>query len=74
MFQNGKLLPAWQQLFIKYPDRFIFAIDNVQVNDWREGYVKEVMHWRQAFAELPLHVANHIAHQNAEQLWHLPPP
>lgn len=74
MFQNGRLLAAWQQLFIKYPDRFIFAIDNVQVNDWRKGYLKEVLHWRQAFADLPPDVANHIAHQNAERLWHLPSP
>jgi Amidohydrolase len=74
MFQQDKLVDGWRQLFVKYPDRFIYATDNVQVNDWRKGYVNEVRHWRQAFAELPPDVANDIAHQNAERLWHLPPP
>lgn len=74
MFQNGRLLATWRELFVKYPDRFIFAIDNVQLNDWRNGYVKEVTHWRRAFADLPPDVANQIAHQNAERLWHLPSP
>jgi len=74
MFQQGKLVDGWRRLFIKYPDRFIYATDNVQVNNWRKGYANEVRHWRQAFADLPPDVANHIAHQNAERLWHLPPP
>ncbi len=67
-----KLLDAWRELFIKYPDRFLFCIDNVWISDWN-NYLRKVKKWRDALSELPPEVAHKIGHQNAERLWHLDP-
>jgi hypothetical protein len=34
-------------------------------------YVKQMMYWKKALAELPIQVAHLIAHGNAERLWHI---
>ena len=71
MFQGRHLAPAWQALMIKYPDRFIFALDNVWAEQWRNGYKEQVDLWREALQPLPVEVAQALAHGNAERLWKL---
>jgi predicted TIM-barrel fold metal-dependent hydrolase len=71
MFKEGKLTPGWQSLVISYPKRFIFALDNVWPEHWRNGYNEQVLLWRQAIKKLPPEVAHALAHGNAESLWKL---
>ena len=61
----------WKNLFIAYPDRFIFALDNVWDHHWQESYDKKMKCWRSALSELPENSAHLIAHGNAERLWKL---
>ena len=72
LFDGGETLtPEWKALFIKYPDRFVLAFDNVWVNHWGDKYVKQAALWRKALKDLPHEVAHAVAHKNAERLWKL---
>ena len=72
MFEGDVLARGWQDLMVKYPDRFVFAIDNVWPEHWGDYYLQQVECWRKAFAALPREVANAVAHGNAERLWGIP--
>jgi predicted TIM-barrel fold metal-dependent hydrolase len=71
MYSNQSLTPAWQGLMKQYPDRFVFALDNVWADHWQHEYPKKVNLWRKALGELPPDVAKAVAHGNAERLWGL---
>jgi len=71
MFDNRDLAPAWVEIMIAHPDRFIFAVDNVWEDQWRNGYREQVDLWRRALGNLPPQIAHAIAHGNAEKLWKL---
>lgn len=71
MFQGRELAPDWKSLVIKHPDRFIFGIDNVWADQWRNDYKPQVELWREALLKLPADVAHKVAHGNAERLWGL---
>ena len=73
MFNNGELHPKWAELIKAYPDRFIFALDNVTQKHWTHDYEGLVELWRTALERLPSNVAHAVAHGNAERLWGLPP-
>jgi len=73
MFDGRNLSADWKQLIIKHPDRFIMGFDMVWPEQWGQPYLNEVALWREAIKELPVEVANALAHGNAERLWHLPP-
>ena len=73
LFKGDRLAPEWRKLFIQYPDRFIFALDNVFAEHWSNFYVKQMEYWKKALAELPDKAAHFIAHGNAERLWHITP-
>ena len=73
MFDGQALSPEWKALLLRYPDRFVFAIDNVWPEHWSEKYVRQVEFWRNALNKLPNEVAHAIAHGNAERLWGLAP-
>ncbi len=73
MFKNGELMDEWRELFIRYPDRFVYATDNTLLTVWRSTYVEVIHTWQRAFQQLPPEVAHKIAHRNAERLWHLEP-
>jgi predicted TIM-barrel fold metal-dependent hydrolase len=72
MFEGDVLARDWKALLVKYPDRFIFALDNVWPEHWGEYYLRQVEYWRKAFEALPPEVAHAIAHENAERLWKIP--
>lgn len=73
MFDGDHLKAAWKELLQAHPDRFVFALDNVWYQHWDAFYLEQVAQWRKALAELPLSVAQAVAHGNAERLWHLEP-
>lgn len=71
MFENNALAQEWKSLIIAHRKRFIFAIDNVWPEQWRNGYKEQVSLWRGALNNLPPDVAHAVAHGNAEALWKL---
>jgi len=73
IFHGKTLAPVWKGLISQYPDRFIFALDNVWDRHWREFYLDQMEYWQKAMADLPPNVAHAVAHGNAERLWKIPP-
>lgn len=71
MFKNDVLTPEWEALIVGSPKRFIFALDNVWPEQWRNRYKEQVSLWREALSKLPPDVAYAVAHGNAESLWKL---
>ena len=73
MFKGETIAKEWQELLLRHPDRFIFALDNVWEKHWKEFYLEQMVYWRKARADLPSEVAHTVAHGNAERLWGIPP-
>lgn len=73
VFKGEHFAPEWRDLFIQYPDRFVFALDNVFAKHWTSFYVEQMEYWKKALAQLPVEVAHQIAHGNAERLWRITP-
>lgn len=74
MFDGQSLKAEWKQLMIDYPDRFVFALDNVFDSFWTdEHYLGKMKLWWSALGELPDEVSHSFAHGNAERLWNLLP-
>ncbi len=69
VFEGDRLAPEWQELFVQYPYRFIFALDNVFAEHWSDFYLKQMNYWKSGLAQLPADIAHLIAHGNAERLW-----
>ena len=40
LFEGEPLAPEWRELFMKYPERFVFALDNVFAEHWSSFYLK----------------------------------
>lgn len=72
LFAGYTLKPQWALLFKSYPERILFALDNVTQRHWRDFYHYEMRFWMSAMNSLPNDIAHKIAHQNAERLWRLP--
>ena len=62
----------WKELFQQYPNRFIFALDNVWEKHWSTYYDKQISCWVSALRRATPEVAHAIAHGNAERMWDLP--
>lgn len=73
MMDGDKFISTWKQLIKQHPDRFVFAMDNVWGDQWRNTYMQHIKVWRGALADLPEGVAHAVAHANAEKLWKLSP-
>lgn len=71
LFKGQHLAPEWRELFIQYPERFVFALDNVFAEHWSSFYFEQMEYWKKALAELPVDAAHLIAHGNAERLWRI---
>jgi Sec-independent protein translocase protein TatA len=61
----------WKQLIAAYPDRFIFAMENVFGPHWTKRYPLSLKLWRKALALLPPEVAHQMACVNTKRLWRL---
>ncbi len=64
---EGHLTPAWRDLFLEYPDRFMVGTDTGAPSRW-VGIEKLVTPTRGWLAELPADVAERIAYKNGESL------
>jgi predicted TIM-barrel fold metal-dependent hydrolase len=73
IFTGYRLDPAWRELIISNPDRFILGFDNVFPEHWGSFYLQQVTLWKKALEDLPHEVARKLAHKNAERLWGLAP-
>ena len=74
MMDGDSLKPQWRDLMTRYPDRFVFALDNVFSRFWMPDlYLGKMKLWWRALSELPDEVAHAVAHGNAERLWKLAP-
>jgi hypothetical protein len=63
----GRLEPAWRQLILDFPDRFMVGTDTPSPERWY--YVVEHAQFsRQWISELPAEVADNVAFRNAERL------
>ena len=71
MFEHNVLAPEWEALIVASPKRFVFSLDNVWSDQWRNGYKEQVSLWRNALGKLPQDVAHAVSHGNAESLWKL---
>ena len=65
---GGKVDPAWRQVFLEFPARFMVGTDTYTPERWH--YVPEHARWSRAWlADLPREVAELIAWKNGEQLF-----
>jgi len=71
MFENGELALEWDTLIVANPKKFIFALDKVWPDHWRNDYKEQVSLWKNALSKRPPKVAHAVAHENAESLWNL---
>jgi hypothetical protein len=70
---SGKLTPAWRDLFVRYPDRFLIGSDT-WTNDRWASYGDIIARYRRWLAQLPPEIAAKIAHGNAKALFGGPAP
>ncbi len=61
----------WKSLIEQYPDRFIFALDNVFEHNWTKMSEPRTLLWRKALSMLAESEAKMIACSNAKRLWRL---
>ncbi|MBD3619410.1 MAG: amidohydrolase family protein [Chromatiales bacterium] len=68
---DGRLDPAWEQLFLEYPARFLVGVDTFSTGRWGDyGDVAATI--RRWLAELPPEVAAALACGNAARLFDRP--
>jgi len=71
--ENGKVAPAWQSLFARYPERFVIGSDTWVNQRWVQ--YGEIMDWYRGWlALLPADIARRIAFANAAGLFVAVPP
>ncbi len=65
---GDKIDPAWRDLFIRYPDRFVYGTDTWVKDRWL--LLPDLARWARGWlAQLPPEVATKIATQNFEALF-----
>jgi hypothetical protein len=65
---GGRLDPAWRDLFLKHPDRFLVGTDTYVTARWG-SYLDLIEEHRAWLAQLPRDVAEKIAYRNAVALF-----
>ena len=65
---GGRLDPAWQAVFLKYPDRFMVGTDTWTTSRW-DDLVPGMQNIRGWLSQLPRDVAERIAYRNGERLF-----
>jgi len=68
---GGWLDPAWQTVFLKYPDRFMVSTDTWTTSRW-DDLVPGMQSVRSWLGQLPHDIAERIAYRNAERLFGTP--
>ena len=65
---NGRVDPAWREVFLEFPDRFVVGTDTFAPERWH--YVVEHARWtREWLADLPRPIAEQIGWRNGERLF-----
>jgi predicted TIM-barrel fold metal-dependent hydrolase len=64
---EGHLTPAWRELFLEFPDRFMVGTDTAAPAKWLKISSMAAV-TRAWLAELPLDVAERIAYKNGEAI------
>ena len=64
---SGNLDPAWRQLFMDFPERFMVGTDTYTPERWHY-VVEHASYSRKWLSELPPDLADNIAFRNAERL------
>jgi hypothetical protein len=64
---GGQLDPAWRELFVRHPDRFMVGTDTWVPSRWADyaGVQRDTRAW---LRQLPVDVARRLATENAESL------
>jgi hypothetical protein len=66
--QDGKMAPAWQRLFARFPERFVIGSDTWVNSRWVQ--YGEIMAWYRGWlGQLPADIARRIAFTNAAGLF-----
>jgi hypothetical protein len=65
---GGKVDPVWRDLFLRFPDRFIYGTDTWIPPRW-ETVIPLARSARDWLSDLPPEIAENIAFRNAEQLF-----
>lgn len=65
---DGRLRPEWRALFLRYPDRFLVAVDTFSLNRWQH-YAAVVGQIRAWLASLPPELQAKLLHDNAARLF-----
>jgi hypothetical protein len=62
---GGRLDPAWRELFVRHPDRFMVGTDTWVPSRWADyvGIQRDARVW---LRQLPADVARRLATENAE--------
>jgi len=66
--ENGRLAPAWRELFVAHPDRFVIGSDTWVNERWAQ-YREIMAYYRGWLVQLPSDVATRIASGNGERLF-----
>ena len=66
--RDGTLDPAWRELFVRHPERFVLGSDT-WINERWATYGEIAAMYRAWLAQLPPDVAAAIAHRNGERLF-----
>lgn len=70
--RDGELAPAWRELFLRYPERFMIGTGTYNNEYWYQ-FRYTIHHIRQWLRQLPPDVAELIAYKNAMHLLVTPP-
>lgn len=65
---GGTIDPAWRDLFLKHPDRFVIGSDTYVTSRWG-SYLELIEEHRRWLMQLPRDVAEKIAYRNAVRLF-----
>ncbi len=65
---GGKVEPVWRELFLRFPDRFIYGTDTWIPMRW-ETVIPLARAARDWLSDLPPEIAKNIAYRNAERLF-----
>ena len=65
---DGRLAPEWRELFLEFPDRFIYGSDTWVPSRWADviPMADDARRW---LSQLPPDIADKIAYRNAEKLF-----
>lgn len=66
--EDGRLTPAWRELFVAHSDRFVLGSDT-WINERWVRYAEIIAYYRGWLDQLPSEVASRIAYGNGERLF-----